>query len=541
LKHSSSTSAAHPDVLERIGDYLDIHARATPRAPALVFEGTRTSYATLRRRVDECAMALLAAGIRKGARVAMLCTPRPEYWIVFLAATRIGAIWIGLNPKYRLRELSHITADAEPGLMFAMAEFEGRHFAGDVTELRRRSSSLTAVVGLGDLGGDCTGFEAFLASHRECPVSAYEDARAAVGKFDPALIVYTSGTTGAPKGAVLSHHSICAGAVMQTTHLRVDRPAMVVNFPINHVACVADTCATTYVKGGKIVFQERFDARATLAAIEAEHCTIMGGVPTMLQMMLAHPDFRSTDFSSVELIAWGGAAMPRDAIAGLGKICARLMPLYGMTETAANVTYGDENAGVDELVDSIGKPDAGVGCRIVDGSGASCPPGIPGELQFKAAFLMLGYWRNRAATKAAFTGDGWLRTGDIGAWRADGNIRLVGRRSEMFKSGGYNIYPREIEIALESIPGVAAAAVIGVPDELYQEVGYAFVLPDGTRKLTEQGLRDACNERLANYKVPKAFAIRNELPLLPTGKIDRESLAASAGQGPSGSRSMTRP
>lgn len=522
---SHSSLPGEPGVPERIADYLDHYAAAAPRGTAVVFGTGRISHAGLKRRVDECAMALLAAGVGKGARVAMLSTPRPEYWVVFLAAARIGAIWVGLNPRYRLDEMSHIVLDAEPAVLFALDEFEGRRFGGDIAELRRRAPDLETVVTLGSPAGDDLGFDAFLETHRNCPPSRLRDACAAVATSDPALIVYTSGTSGAPKGAVLSHFGIAAGAVLQTRHLRVEKPSMVVNFPINHVACIADCCATTCVKGGTIVFQERFDPGAVLAAVEREQCTILGGVPTMLQMMLAEPAFAAADLSSVELVVWGGAAMPRESILELEKRFPRLMSVYGMTETACNVVYSRESSTVEQLAETIGQPAPGVDCRIVDDAGAACAPGVAGELQFKADFLMLGYWRNPAATAAAFTADGWLKTGDIAEWREDGNIRLVGRSSDMYKSGGYNVYPREIEGLLESLPGVAMAAVIGVPDELYQEVGRAFVVPEPGRELDEDALREACRERLANYKVPKRFVIVAELPLLPVGKVDRKALA----------------
>jgi acyl-CoA synthetase (AMP-forming)/AMP-acid ligase II len=524
-----TTDQSGPGILHRIGDYLDYYARVAPRNTAIVFAGGRTSYAELKRRVDECAMAMLAAGVAKGARVAMLCTPGPEYWVVFLAATRIGALWVGLNPRFRLNEMRHVVLDAEPVLLFALDEFEGRRFGDDIAALRRSVPCIETVVMLaGPLGsppaGHDIGFDAFLEMHRTCPPTRYREACASVKGSDPALIVYTSGTSGAPKGAVLSHFGIAAGAVLQTKHLRIGKPSMVVSFPINHVACVADCCATTCVKGGTIVFQERFEAGAVLAAVETERCTILGGVPTMLQMMLDHPKYATTDFSSVELVVWGGASMARETITELRKRFTRLMPVYGLTETSCNVVYGEDKASIEQLAQTIGRPTPEVGCRIVDEAGANCPPGAAGELQFKADFLMLGYWKNPEATAATVTADGWLKTGDIAEWRDDGTITLVGRSSDMYKSGGYNVYPREIELLLESLPGVAMAAVVGVPDELYQEVGCAFVVPDRRRQLDEQMLRTACSDRLANYKVPKTFAIVSELPLLSVGKVDKKAL-----------------
>jgi acyl-CoA synthetase (AMP-forming)/AMP-acid ligase II len=244
----------------------------------------------------------------------------------------------------------------------------------------------------------------------------------------------------------------------------------------------------------------------------------------MLQLQLSHPDFPTTDLSSVELILWGGAAMPRDGIRELQKLGARLLTAYGMTETSAHATYSEEDADIDVLAESVGKPDSRIPCRIMTDLGEPTKVGETGELQFHGELMMLEYWKRPEATGAAFTQDGWLKTGDTGFWREDGNIQLVGRVSEMFKSGGYNVYPREVEIALEELPAVAMAAVISVPDELYQEVGHAYLLLEAGQDVSEDELRAFCRERLANYKVPKRFFPWRELPMLPVGKIDKQRL-----------------
>jgi len=517
-----------PEVFACIGEYVDFYARTQADSEAVVFGENRMSYRQLKENIDKCAKAMLAFGVRKGDRVAVLCTPRTEYWVLFLAATRIGAIWVGLNPKFKLDETRYIVSDCQPKLLFSLSQFEGRRYTGDLTALQRENPQISNVISIEDEINAALGFSDFLEEAEKVSGQQYRASINSVDASDAALIVYTSGTTGQPKGAVLSHHGLTFGATMQTRHLDVDYPVVVVNFPINHVACVADTCATTLVKGGKIVFQERFDTSASLQAVEDEQCTMLGGIPTMLQLQLDHPGFQDFDLSSLELVAWGGAAMPRDGIAKLRKIAPRLMQLYGMTETSANIVFGDEAASIDELAGSIGKPDAGVECRIVDDSGDLCPSGKSGELQFKADYFFLEYWNRPDATREAFTTDGWLKTGDIGLWRSDGNIELVGRKSEMFKSGGDNVYPREIEIVLESIPEVAMAAVIGVPDELYTEVGFAFILPEHGQMISAVELRTACKEKLANYKIPKQFEIRPDLPMLPVGKIDKQALKKMA-------------
>jgi len=249
----------------------------------------------------------------------------------------------------------------------------------------------------------------------------------------------------------------------------------------------------------------------------------------MLMMLLDHPDFASTDFSSLELIIWGGAAMPIPLIERLQTLAPRLMNVYGMTETAANTTYTAIDADIVELSETIGRPSPHMPCRIMNTEGQPCAVGEEGELQFKGEYLLLEYLNRPDATRDVYTEDGWLHTGDLGYWRDNGSITLVGRMSEMFKSGGYNVYPREIEDVLENHPAVEMAAVVGVPDDKYQEVGAAFVvLKTLGSAVTEEELTTHCRDNLANYKVPKTLTLLPSLPTLPVGKVDKVALKKHA-------------
>jgi len=509
--------------VSRFGDYVDLFACNTPAAEAVVFGKERISYSELHRRVDVFAKALLASGARRGTRVAMICTPRTEFWICFLATLRIGAIWVGLNPRYTPAECSYVLQDVNPRIVFSLREIEDDRYLLAGKE-ETDDPAQAEFISIGGNWEGSTALEEFLARSSQAADVEYQEACDGVKPDDPALIVYTSGSSGNPKGAVLSHHSLCFGADMQASHFKVAHPSCVVNFPINHVACVADACATTLVKGGKIVFHEAFEPAGMLQAIADERCTIWGGVPAMFLMQMQEFSLQDFDLSSVELVIWGGAAMPRDAISKLQSLGARLMTTYGMTETACNTTFTSEGADISCLAETVGKPDPACLCRIVDDTGTLCDPGEPGEIQFKGTYLMQKYWNQPEATRNAFTEDGWLRTGDVAHWRADGNIVLVGRTTEMFKSGGYNIYPREVELVIEKLDSIALVAVVGVQDPLFQEVGHAFVLPVPGKSVNESELRVWCKRFLANYKVPKRFHILRELPMLPVGKVDKQSL-----------------
>lgn len=507
----------------KISDYLHDHSLLKPEHDAVVYGKQRLSYAELSTQVNRCAKALLAKGVEKGDRVAVLCTSRTEYWVTFLAATQVGAIWMGLNPKHRLQELEYVIDDAKPKILFAMAGFGKEQYSPNILALRERFSFIESLISLTDPLPDSSSYADFISLGDSISDQSLLQRQTAIDRMDPALLVYTSGSTGKPKGALLSHYSLCFGSTVAGKHYDLIQPRIVCNFPINHVACIADTCCANLVAGGTIVFQERFDPASYLNAISKEGLTMVACVPTMLLMLLDHVECPQTDFSSVELIAWGGAAMPVDTIERLQSLAPRLLCAYGMTETAANTTYTSPEADRVELTETIGRPSPYMPCRIVNSDGKICEIGEHGELQFKGDYLLLEYLNRPDATSAVYTEDSWLHTGDLGYWRDNGAISLVGRLSDMFKSGGYNVYPREIEEVLESHPDIDMAAVISVPDERFQEVGVAFcrVLKN---HLNVQLINDFCRDHLANYKIPKTFIVMDELPVLPVGKIDKVSL-----------------
>ena len=512
-----------------IGKYLFGNAAHSSDTTAVLCRGRRITHAELEKKVQYQAKALVAAGIQKGDCVAVLCTPRLEYWVTFLAATSIGAIWLGLNPKYKPPELRYVLEDAEPKLLFSIAEFEGYSYADSIAALQQDYGFIEQVISLAETLPNTLPLNDFLALADAVDDQALYAAQQAVESTDPALLVYTSGSTGQPKGALLSHHSLCFGAWVQAQHYGLDRPKMLCNFPINHVACVADICCVNLVAGGTLVFQERFDPAQVLTAIHDQQINLILAVPTMLLMLLEHSQFRQTDFSGMAMIAWGGAALPVPIIKQLQKLVPRLMNVYGLTETAANTTYTSMDADIVELSETIGRPSPHMPCRIVNEAGKACTVGEQGELQFKGDYLLLEYLNRPEATRAVYTDDGWLHTGDLGYWREDGTISLVGRISDMFKSGGYNVYPREIENLIESHPSVEMAAVVAVPDSRYQEVGAAFVvLGSNQSAISAEELKLYCRDNLANYKVPKTIRIVSELPVLPVGKVDKVSLKKQA-------------
>jgi acyl-CoA synthetase (AMP-forming)/AMP-acid ligase II len=517
-----------PDSAWRISDYPFRTAASFPDRPAAVLGDRRLSYRELAAEVTRCARALLAHGIRPGDRIAMLATPRPEYLILFLASARIGALWLGLNPEHRLGEHRRILADSAPRLLFGFARLRGRDQLPELAALTEELASIEALVLFGEGEGLGMGYGAFTDRGSALPSEAYEAAVDGVKPDDVALIVYTSGSTGEPKGAMITHRNLVHCARLQDRLFPVDPLRVLCNLPVSHIASSSDIVSHALVAGGTIVFQERFDPAEVLALIERERITCLLQIPTMLQRLRALPDRHRHDTSSLQLIFFLGAPMPADQIAALGELGATIVTGWGLTEASCSVTYTAAGDDISVLAETAGRPAPGYEIRILGPDGRPAEPGEAGEVLVRGACVMAGYFRRPEASAAAIDREGWLHSGDLGRIDEAGRLRLMGRIKEMFKSGGYNIYPREIERVLEDHPGVALAAVVSLPDPLYHETGCAFLLPKPGHALTAEELIAHCRAQLANYKVPKRFVIREALPLLPIGKLDKAALRAEA-------------
>jgi acyl-CoA synthetase (AMP-forming)/AMP-acid ligase II len=502
-----------PPRLVSLSDYVRRYATVTPDREALVFGAQRMTYAELDAAVDRCAAALSALGVAAEDRVAMLTTPRPEFIVVLLATLRLRAVWTGVNPKYRTEEIAHILADSRPRVFIALADSEGPAAVGALP-----IRLVTFPDALADLMANGS---APVAS----PLRALPD--------EPAVIVYTSGTTGRPKGAVLSHRClIYAYEAVSLSFVGREEAReglrLLCNLPPNHIGCLSEMVGNTLIRGGCLVLAERFEPAEALDLIEREQVTLFGGVPAMLQLMVQHPAFATADLSSVRAIGWGGAPAPIALVRTLAATGAHLFTNYGLTEGGAIVCATPPDNSLEDLADTVGRP-AYIGeQRLVGDNGRPARLGQIGEIQLRGAGVFLGYWNDPDATEAAFTNDDWLKTGDLASARPDGRWVLHGRRGDMFKSGGYNVYPREIELELENHPDVALAAVVGTPHRLYFEVGHAFVQLRPGALVTEAKLLAYLRKRLANYKAPKRITVLDALPMLPIGKVDRAQLKAMA-------------
>ena len=507
-----------------ISDLLRERVARAPSAEAIADGALRLDNASLARRVDAVAKALLARGVARGDRIATLAPPSADFWITFLATTSLGAIWQGLNPRYQRNEYAYLLGDAEPRIVFARSPFDGRDYAAEIAALAAPGVTICALDerGLGD--GD--EFSRSGAAVADAELAA---ARARVAPEDVAVIVYTSGTTGQPKGAMLSHRAIVQTAL---ANLEWADPAgyesTICAAPINHVGALDNVCMNVFAAGGRIVFHPRVDLDALGQLNKSERPTYLVSSPTAFAMMLARPGADLGRERSYRLIVFGGAATPAATLREVQKLGARMASVYGQTETCGMITYTQAGASLETMAETIGGPIPGVELRVANGE-SPVARGATGEIQVRGVCTMSGYWRKPEATREVFTSDGWLRTGDLGFQRDDGNIVFSGRLREMFKSGGYNVYPVEVELAICEHPAVAQAAVVAVPHPTFQEVGHGFVVARGDAALDVAALRSFLRARIADYKVPKAWSVLREFPYLPSGKVDKRALQASLG------------
>jgi acyl-CoA synthetase (AMP-forming)/AMP-acid ligase II len=495
--------------------YIAHFAAHAPEAEMAVHGGMRLTYAESETLVARLAGWLRAHGIQPGDRVGVLSTPRPEYFIALNAILRAGAIYVGLNPRHTAPEMAYAIRLTGPVVILGLGSALGIDLAATLADAIAAAGLSPTVVPFDTLDD--------LARLKADPVMV-----SVRGLQDPAVIVFTSGTTGKPKGATLHHSGLIQSAISQYEHLAVDGQRMLSNLPINHVGCILNLGYGVICGGGTLVFQEKFDPGEALALIESEKLNVWLQVPAMFQMVTTHPDFLTRNLTSLQAICAGGGALPAPTLKALRSTGARIYVEYGQTEIMSTLAFADHDASDEELAGTIGRFDPRFEVRIADETNCACAAGETGEIQAYGDCVMKGYWSDPAATAAGFTSDGWWKTGDLAAMRADGLVELKGRLTEMIKSGGYNLYPREIEMALEGHDAVDAVVVIGLADATFGEAAHAVIVFKAGSRATHQDLKAWCARRLANYKTPRSFRVIDHLPRLPNGKVDRSGLKAAA-------------
>jgi fatty-acyl-CoA synthase len=477
-------------------------------------QDVRWTYAQLDAQVERTARALLASGVAKGDRVGIWSPNNAEWVVVQLATARIGAILVNINPSYQAHELEYALRQSGCSLLIHALGFKD----ADYRQLLEQIEAPTAAVALDG---------AWEALHETLAPLEELRAREAALQFDePINIQYTSGTTGFPKGATLSHHNILNNGFFIGETLAYT-PADRVCIPVPFYHCFGMVLGNLAVitHGGCIVIPaEAFEPRATLAAVEAEHCTSLYGVPTMFIAELGDPSFADTDLSSLRTGIMAGSPCPVEVMKRVvsDMHMEEVTICYGMTETSPVSTQTRRDDPLEKRVGSVGRVHPHVEVKIVDpATGRTVAGGEPGELCTRGYSVMLGYWDDEAATRTAIDEARWMHTGDLATMDDDGYVNIVGRIKDMIIRGGENIYPREIEEFLYSHPAIADVQVIGVPDERYGEIVCAWVILKAGADLDEQDLKDFCTGQIARFKIPQLVRFVDAFPMTVTGKIQK--------------------
>jgi acyl-CoA synthetase (AMP-forming)/AMP-acid ligase II len=514
--------------LPSLDDYLQIYASERPSALAVVGEQRRLTYAELDVEVQRYARGLAAGGIRAGDVVAVLGFSRPECVVAFLATCRVGAVFLGLSPKHTERELAFVLEDSRPRLLLGMHSRTESEQDAKLATLKGSGFKATIVTRGGAVRGLSESLDSFLNAGANAGMSAGQSRATSDA---PSSIVYTSGSTGTPKGALLSQRGMIRSALLSWEHWYGGLQPLraVAQHPINHVGWLICECVATLVPGGTMFCQERFSGAGTLRLIERERLNLWLAFPSMLILAQETPEFERCDLTSLETIALGMPASVELMRAYRDRTGAVMCVSYGLTEAnGGSVTVTARDADLETIATTIGRPVPGIDVRVMGFDGKPAGAGEDGEFFLRDRSVFLGYLNRPDATAEALDSDGWLHTGDVVRADAGGEMRMVGRLKEMFKSGGYNVYPTEIEGVVGSHPEVAAVAVVEIPDPLWNEVGVAYVVPKEGVALNEETLRSYARQRLANYKVPKRFVLVETLPQLPNGKFDKVALRARA-------------
>ncbi|MFY9561493.1 MAG: AMP-binding protein [Terriglobales bacterium] len=525
-----------------LGELLDSAARSYPDQDALVVrhENRRYTYRQFHEEVEIVARGLLRMGIQKEDRVGIWATNCAEWVITQFATAKIGAILVNINPANRAFELEYVLRQSECGTLLLIQGFRDADYVSTVNGLcpelasskpgTLHSASLPHLRNLVFIaGGQPAGmfsWDNLRAMGRDLPQEDLRQREATLSFDDPINIQYTSGTTGFPKGATLSHHNVANNALLIAAAMKLThRDRLCIPVPFYHCFGMVLSNLACVVTGAAMVIPAAFfDPLATLEAIQAERCTALHGVPTMFIAELDHPEFARFDLSTLRTGVMAGAPCPIEVM----KRVVQFMHLkemtiaYGLTEASPVITQTIVDDPLELRVTTVGKPLPHTEVKIVDViTGEIVPRGTPGELCTRGYMVMKGYFKNPEATRKAIDEDGWLHSGDLATMDANDYCKITGRAKDVIIRGGENIYPREIEEFLYTCPGISDVHVVGVPDEKYGEQVVAWVRLEADAKLSPEDIRKFCEGKIAAYKIPKCVKIVDSFPMTVTGKIQK--------------------
>ncbi|MGQ4618917.1 AMP-binding protein [Nocardia sp. R7R-8] len=511
MTHSTAPVQGETDdpfasLVPRYGELVERRAERQPTRTAIVHEGRHWSYGQLRERILATAQFLVRRGVGPGDRVVCFAENRPELLVALYACSRIGAVFAPVGIASTVEELTHVLDDLDPRVLLVSGETAERLAAQAgpaVTQYLLAPSSGTVLDAL----PEAATFPVE-AAHRPDPA-------------DPVLIVYTSGTSGRPKGVVLSHRALWFNSLNTLLGLDVvSDDVTLVNTPLSHTAALNTLAITTLHKGGTVVLDRGFEARRCLEQIRRHRVTTMFAVPSMLALMSQAEGFDDADLSSLRWILAGGAPTPPALVAEWSERGVPVLASFGMTEAGPSVSFRrtDDASGKSG---SSGPPALLTDVRIVSAEGTDCAPGTVGNVRVRGPHLASGYWRNPEATSATFQ-SGWLDTGDRGYLDEDGDLCITGRSKDTIITGGENVDPAEVEHLIAQYPGVRDVAVVGRPHPVWGEIITAVLVADV--EVTVEDLQEFLRPHLAKFKIPRVVETRSALPRSAVGKLLRRAL-----------------
>ncbi len=532
-----------------IGAVLRRTAQCFPAHDAMVFRqaAVRFTWAEFDREVDRIARGLLALGFRRGDRLGVWATNWPEWVLLQFATARLGVVLVTINPAYRAAELEYALAQSEVRGLALIERFKSSAYLLMLREVcpeldgappgqlhSTKFPHLQWIIGLRGLEQPgVLAWPALVAAGESIPADRLAEAERQPVPGDPINLQYTSGTTGLPKGALLSHRNLLMNAFNAAEGQRLgDRDRICIPVPLYHCfGCVLGTLCAAVIGAAMVFPRETFDAAATLEAVEAERCTAIYGVPTMFIVELEHPSFRDRDLSSLRTGIMAGSPCPIEVMKRVTRdMGAREITIaYGQTENSPLATMTRTDDPIDKRVGTVGRPLPGVEAKIIEPlSGEPLPDGSPGEFCCRGHGVMLGYYNMPDATAKAIDADGWLHTGDLAVRQPDGYFHITGRLKELIIRGGENIAPREIEELLYQNPKVEQVAVLGVPDRKFGEEILAWIKLRAGESATAEEIRGFCRGRAAHFKTPGYIKFVDAFPMTVTGKIQKYKIRQQA-------------
>ena len=537
-----------PDWFDKqtIGDLLNSAAERFGPREALMYQGQRWTFDEFRDEVDRVARALIGLGIRPGDKVSLWMPNRAEWLFLFGAVAKIGAILVPINTRFRTGDMEYLVNHSDSATLILMdrsgpvdyldmlREVAPEVDTGDPTDLRPSAfPALRNVIIVGDeRPGGVIGWDAMLAGADEVPAAELAQREAAVSPDDTFLLMYTSGTTGFPKGVMHCHNPIRTITDAANRMAMSSRDVILMYLPLFHCFGLYEGPLMSWVTGARVVLTTMFEAGETLRLIESEKATVMNGFDAHFYDLCHHPDVDTTDRSSLRtiLLAVGMASSEPVARLAQEKFCPTLSA-WGMTEVGVGATRTFLDAPVDDRCVESGHPLPGYEFKVIDpDSGDALPPSTMGELCVRGYATMQGYYKRPEATAEAIDGECWFHTGDVATIRDDGSVRFLGRYKDMLKVGGENVDPTEVEAFLLEHPAVSKAQVIGVPDPRLSEVACACVVVEPGMAITDADLAAFCRGKMASFKIPRHLLVLDDYPMTSSGKVQKYLLRQMAAE-----------